>query len=40
MCQMLINLESVLKTTLPGRLRVGQRFLVPYVGVRILPGQR
>jgi hypothetical protein len=25
---------------LPGRLMAGQRFLVPFVGVRVLPGQQ
>ena len=36
---MLITLVSVTKMTMPGRLKAGQRFLVPYVGVRVLPGQ-
>ena len=37
---MLITLVSVTKMTMPGRLMAGQRFLVPYVGVRVLPGQQ
>lgn|GEM_PF-5623279 len=30
----------ILKPELPGRLKAGQRVLVPLVGVRILPGQQ